>query len=50
MTKDFYRVFKKIYFLILGMFFIHVLKITLVFFLFLVKFTFKETNIKVKRL
>ena len=46
MTKDFYRVFKKIYFLILGMYFIHVLKITLVFFFF-VKFIFKETNIKV---
>lgn len=32
MTKDFYRVLKKIYFLILGMYFIHVLKITLFFF------------------
>ena len=48
MTKDFYRVLKKIYFLILGMYFIHVLKITLFF--FLVKFIFKETNIKVERL
>lgn len=50
MTKDFYRVLKKIYFLILGMYFFHVLKITLGFFFFLLKFIFKETNIKVKRL